>query len=152
MTMGPDPQLNAVGDRGKHYPPLVKYLGGDRRRRRPGDGRSRRRSRSPASKDPARPVQVVDSFSLWGVEPRITELEPSPVFLSPSGHRHAESAVTHEIEPPEYRSLLAPNDLQFEVRADGRTTGWSWPPTARGAELHDPRGPLAAAGGDTTAA
>ena len=25
--------------------------------------------------------------------------------------------MTHEIEPPEYRSLLAPNDLQFAVHA-----------------------------------
>ena len=59
----------------------------------------------------------MDSFSVWGVLPKITKLEPSPVFLSAGGLVTRESTVTHEIAPPEYRSLLAPNDLRFEVHA-----------------------------------
>ena len=116
MTLAPDPRQNAVEVAGRHFPPVVKYLGAT-------GGAVDPATVDPATlalervKDPDRPVQIVDSFSVWGVEPKVTGVEPSPVFLSAAGRVTRESSVTHEIAPPEYRSLLAPNEVRFEVRA-----------------------------------
>ena len=120
MTLAPDPRLNSVEVTGKHYAPLVKYLGAtggdvDPATVDPGTLALTR------VKDPARPVQIVDHFDLWGVEPKIIELAPSPVFLGASGLVTRDSSVVYQVRPPEYRSLLAPNDLRFEVtRQDER--------------------------------
>jgi RHS repeat-associated protein len=116
MTLASEPRRNTVEVAGRHFPPVVKYLGATG-----GDVDPVTIDRATLAlsrvKDPARPVQIVDSFSLWGVEPRVTGVEPSPVFLSAAGLVTRESSVTHEIAPPEYGSLLAPNDVRFEVRA-----------------------------------
>jgi hypothetical protein len=116
MTLAADPSLNTVEIAGKHYAPLVKYVGAT-------GGDVDPATVDPLTlaltrvKDPARPVQIVDSFSLWGVRPKITSLDPSPVFLSPGGLVTRPSTVAHEIQPADYRALLASNDVRFEVRA-----------------------------------
>ena len=117
MTLAPDPRLNSVEVVGKHYAPLVKYLGPTG-----GDVDPATVDRATLAltrvKDPARPVQIVDQFDLWGVEPKITELVPSPVFLGASGLVSRASTVVYQVRPPEYRALLAPNDLRFQVTAE----------------------------------
>jgi YD repeat-containing protein len=116
MTIGPAPGLNSVGVAGKHYAPVVKYLGATG-----GDV-------DPATVDPVdltltrvkdwtRPVQITDRFDLWGVQASIKEIVPAPVLMSSGGVVTRTSRVNHEVKPPEYLELLAPNEVRFEVRA-----------------------------------
>jgi RHS repeat-associated protein len=116
MTLAADPRQNAVEIAGRHYLPLVKYLHGDGSDVDPAtiDLATMTLTRV---KDRSRPVQIVDRFSLWGIEPKITKLEPSPLFLSAGGLVTRAATVSHEVAPPEYRSLLEPGDLQFAVHA-----------------------------------
>ena len=142
MTLAPEPRLNTVEVAGKHYAPLVKYVGAT-------GGDVDPATVDPSTlaltrvKDPARPIQIVDSFSVWGVLPEITKLEPSPVFLSAGGLVTRASTVTHEIAPPEYGSLLAPNDLRFEVRAAADDRVVLAANGGGASTLQDPRRPLA---------
>jgi RHS repeat-associated protein len=116
MTMASTAKRNSVGIVGKHYPPLVKYLGATG-----GDV-------DPATvdtvnltltrvKDRARPTQIADQFDLWGVEASIRDVVPAPVLMSSGGVVTRTSSVNHEVKPPEYLPLLAPNEVGFEVRA-----------------------------------
>jgi RHS repeat-associated protein len=116
MSMGAAPGKNSVAVAGKHYPPLVKYLGATG-----GDV-------DPATVDPVnltltrvkdaeRPTQIADQFDLWGVEARIKEVVPTPVLMSSGGVVTRTSFVNHEVKPPEYLSLLEPRDLRFDIRA-----------------------------------
>jgi RHS repeat-associated protein len=116
MTMSGVPWLNSVGIEGTHYAPVVKYLeetGGDV---------------DPATvdtvnltltrvKDPDRPTRISDSFALWGVSAKIEKVVPSPIYLGSGGVVLRSSSVSHEVKPDEYRALLTPRDLRFEVRA-----------------------------------
>ena len=115
MTMSAVPQRNSVQVVGTHYPPLVKYLGATGGDVDPAtvDAVNLTLTRV---KDPERPVQVTGRFDLWGVEARINAVEPTPVFLNSGGVVTRTSFVNHEVKPPEYLALLAPNELRFEVR------------------------------------
>jgi RHS repeat-associated protein len=116
MTMSPTPQRNVVDVTGEHYPPLVKYLGGE-------GGDVDPATVDPATltltrvKDPRRPRNGASKFDLWGVEATVEGVSPAPVLLGPGGVVSRTSFVSHEVKPPEYLQLLMPRDVRFEVRA-----------------------------------
>ena len=120
MTMAPDAQLNTVRYQGTHVPWWLPYI--------------RPRIVDPAAvytdgggvlrvnriKDPQRATTSTDQFSLWGVKPEITRLEPAPVLLDASGAVTRASSVEYAVAPADYRKLLAPTDILFQIRqADG---------------------------------
>ena len=117
MTMGPLPQRNMVAISGRHFPPLVKYLNGvggdvdpatvDRQ------SMTLRRFR-----DPARPFTVDDTFSLWGIEPKLGELVPTPVLTDFAGTVRESSTVSRVVAPADFAALLGPEDVRFEVRKE----------------------------------
>ena len=117
MTMGPLPQRNTVEISGRHFPPLVKYINGvggdvdpatvDRQ------SMTLRRFR-----DPARPLTVDDTFSLWGIEPKLGELDPTPVLTDFAGTVRESSTVVRVVAPADFAALLGPEDVRFEIRKE----------------------------------
>lgn len=116
MTLGSVPGLNAVSISGTHQAPLIRYLNGS-------DGEVDPATVNPATltierlKDPARPISIEDTFSLWGVEAEITGVDPAPVYLGTGGIVTRSALVQHTIRPPEYATLLDPRDVELDVRA-----------------------------------
>jgi hypothetical protein len=116
MTLASVPERNTVAIEGTHFPPLIRYVGAYGGEVDPAtvdpDTLEVERVR-----DPARPVVIQDSFSLWGVAAAITGVDPTPVFLGDGGTVTRPSIVQHEILPPEYRALLEPRDVRLDLNS-----------------------------------
>ena len=124
MKMGPEPQLNTISADAKHYPPDIPYV------RWRTDQPSTVNEVDPAYVDPitlavqripdmARPWRGSISFSLWGVKPQISRLDPPIIALSAAETTVGETLVHYSIAPNEYAELLDPHDVQFELAKDG---------------------------------
>ena len=119
IQMAAAPQLNKVSFEGKHWPLRLAYVP----------------DRYPEL-DPAHvnhvtleaeriqfqddPFQISGEFDLWGIEARLTDLNPSPVNVGPEGTVSEPSVVAARIEPEAYRNLLVPEDVEFTIRRDGQ--------------------------------
>lgn len=58
-------------------------------------------------------------FSLWGVLARLHDLDPAPVRVGPQGTVAQPATVKADVEPAEYKALLTPSDVRFEIFRDG---------------------------------
>jgi RHS repeat-associated protein len=116
MTMSPTPQRNTVGYRAKLKPLDIPYLPGTREvdPRYVSVGAELKLERQPKG-----PVIIDGTFSLWGVKAEINRLMPSPVLLDERGVVARSSQVAHEILPENYRLLLAPTDVRFDLERNG---------------------------------
>ncbi|MGD8895882.1 MAG: transglutaminase domain-containing protein, partial [Acidobacteriota bacterium] len=116
MNIAPVPSLNTAGITGTHYPPLIRYLGSY-------GGDVDPTTIDPLTltvervRDPDRAVVIEQDYSLWGAESRITAVEPTPVFLDGSGTVTRPSILHHDVQPPEYGSLLEPRRVELFVRS-----------------------------------
>src|SRR5207245_1219688 len=122
MTMAAAPQLNAIRADGTHVPPDIPYLS-----RVLEDNEV-----DPAYvnvvdltvqrvKDSTRPYRGRLNFSLWGVDTALVTMNPTPVLLDLSGTVSRKSEVAHRILPDDFRQLLEPTQVLFEVKRDADT-------------------------------
>ncbi len=125
MKMGPAPQLNIAAFDYKLFPPMVPYLPRISPDVTPPEGIGHEvdpgyvdpitlelRGRV---KEPGRPWTGHSDFSLWGIRPRLVELDPTPVRVAADGAVIKDSVLRGVIEPLSYWGLL---DNQRQVRTD----------------------------------
>ena len=60
-------------------------------------------------------------FGLWGIEVRLSDLQPTPVQVGAQGTVSEPSTIRAHVEPADYKALLAPTDVLFEVVREGET-------------------------------
>ncbi len=118
MTMAETPQLNTVGYTSRHYPPLVPHLPNGSYDLDP--TKVDENLQVTMVKDPDRPWLGSGEFSLWGVLPEITLVEPAPVLLAPDGTTRDATRVDFVVSPPEYAALLSGRKLHLELTLDGK--------------------------------
>ena len=66
-------------------------------------------------KDTEKPHVFRHSFSLWGADAELKDLDPSPVLLSAEQLVRRSSSVTAEIRPATWAALLDPRFVIFDV-------------------------------------
>jgi RHS repeat-associated protein len=65
--------------------------------------------------DPKRPWTMSGTFSLWGIDPKVTVVDPAPILLDSSSHVEKNSVATVDIQPTEYKKFLMPRDVVFDL-------------------------------------
>lgn len=116
MTMGSTPQENRISAQARHNPEVVRYMDRDPRRVEPGtvsdtpDGKVAIRS-----VDPRRPWTGTMGFPLWGVKLELQDPEPVDVILDESNKTRHSVYFPHKILPEEWRVLLDPEYVSFEL-------------------------------------
>jgi RHS repeat-associated protein len=116
MQMAGVPQLNTVDFNGVHTPAEFFYRSFYNAEVYPQDVNG-----AEVQKHKYRPWSGEGDFSLWGIEPVITEVKPSPVLVNGAGLVTRASGVKHEIRPEEYRQLLDDTQVRFDLKATDAT-------------------------------
>jgi RHS repeat-associated protein len=118
IRMASVPQLNTVRYDARLLPFVVPYLASNPNLVDPAyvtDGNPPTVRRI---QEPQRPIRSEGTFSLWGIRPLLTGLQPSPVLVGPSDVVARDSVIVHRIDPPEYQSLLDGREVLVEMKRD----------------------------------
>jgi RHS repeat-associated protein len=70
---------------------------------------------------PYGPWSESSGFGLWGIDVRLSDLQPTPVQVGAQGTVTEPSSIRAHVDPPEYRALLTPTDILFEIVRGGET-------------------------------
>jgi RHS repeat-associated protein len=121
MTMGSGPQLNTIGYAATHRALVIPYLQDPPDEVDPAYVTDNGIDPPTVTRVPGLPQEGPGDFSLWGVSVAVVDVAPFPIALDAGGAVVRPSRVQQQILPEEFRSLLAPLDVLFEVKQDDQS-------------------------------
>jgi RHS repeat-associated protein len=121
MSMGSGPQLNTIGYAATHRALVIPYLQDRPDEVDPAYVTDNGIDPPTVTRVPGHPQEGPGDFSLWGVSVAVVDVAPFPIALDAGGAVVRPSRVQQQILPEEFRSLLAPLDVLFEVKQDDQS-------------------------------